>query len=92
MTIIAVLRYAQDKGDYPDNLGELITAGYLKEIPLDMFSDKPLVYRKTDDGFTLYSVGPNFIDDSGESGKDKKGKVRLWAENGDAVFWPALKK
>jgi len=30
LTIIALLRYAQDKGDYPNNLGELITAGYLK--------------------------------------------------------------
>jgi len=88
LTIIALLRYAQDKGDYPNNLGELITAGYLKEIPLDTFSNKPLVYRKTDDGFTLYSVGPNFIDDGGESGKDKKGKAKLWADNGDTVFWP----
>jgi len=89
--IIALLRYEKDKGVYPDNPGVLVSGGYLKELPIDPFSDKPLVYRRTDDGFILYSVSENFEDDGGEVGRDRKGKVRLWGETGDAVFWPVIK-
>jgi len=32
--IIAILRYKQDKGDYPDTLEELVTSGYLKQLPM----------------------------------------------------------
>jgi len=90
-TIIALLRYKQDKGQYPQNLDELKQAGYIKEIPIDPFSDKPLVYKKTDENFILYSVGLNFKDDGGQVGEDYKGKVKLWADEGDAVFWPVKK-
>ncbi|HUV42185.1 MAG TPA: hypothetical protein VMW23_10400 [Sedimentisphaerales bacterium] len=89
LVIISALRYKQQRGDYPGTLEELTAGGYLKELPMDSFSDKPLVYRKTDDGFMLYSVGQNFIDDGGQYGKDKTGEVKLWADDGDAVFWPA---
>jgi len=84
LTIIALLRYRQDKGRYPQNLDELKQAGYIKEIPIDAFSDKPLVYKKTDDNFILYSVGLNFKDDGGRL-------VKMWSDEGDAVFWPVKK-
>jgi hypothetical protein len=48
--------------------------------------DKPLVYKKTDDNFILYSVGPNFTDDGGEPGKGKSGRIKNWTDNGDTVF------
>ena len=44
--------------------------------------------RKNYDGFMLYSVGENFIDDDGVLGKDKKGETKKWTDNGDAIFWP----
>lgn len=91
LTIIAILRYRQDVGSCPEELKELVTAGYLKELPMDSFSDKPLVYKKTDDDFILYSVGHNFTDDGGVLGKDKKGEFKLWTDEGDAVFWPVRK-
>jgi hypothetical protein len=69
-------------------LNQLVTAGYLKQLPMDSFSDKPLVYKKTEDNFILYSVGPDFKDDGGEPGRDRKGRVRLWVGEGDVVFWP----
>jgi hypothetical protein len=88
-TIIAIIRYKQENGTYPDNLEGLLKAGLIKEIPGDPFSDKPLIYKKTEKGFTLYSVGPDFVDNSGIMGVDKDGKPRLWNETGgDAVFWP----
>ena len=86
--VIAVLRYKKDKGTYPENLEELVTTGYLKEIPMDAYSDKALVYRKAADGFTLYSVGQNFKDDGGEVVMTKEGRVRQFADDGDWVFWP----
>jgi hypothetical protein len=87
---IAAERYKRDKGTYPESLEELQKAGYLKELPMDPWSDKPLVYRKTADGYTLYSVGMNFTDDGGK-GLDEKGKLIRWSDTdkgGDIVFWP----
>ena len=91
LTVLAVLRYEKEKGKYPEDLEELVAAGYLRKLPMDLYSDQPLVYRRTTENFILYSVGPNFIDDGGKYGTNKKGKQNLWAEEGDAVFWPVPK-
>ncbi len=88
LTMIAIFRYNGDTGRYPQNLNQLVSAGYLKQLPIDAYSDKPLVYKKTEDNFILYSIGPDFKDDGGVSGKDKKGRARQWRDNGDTVFWP----
>ena len=91
-TILALLRWRLEKDQYPASLGELVAAGFLNELPMDPWSDKPLVYKKTEDDFTLYSVGFNFIDDGGEYGKDRNGNIRTWSrDNGDTVFWPLPK-
>ncbi len=87
-TIIAVLRYRQDKGRLPENLEQLVTAGYLKKLPIDPFSDKLFVYKKTGDNFLLYSIGSNFTDDGGKVARNDKGKVKKYADQGDWVFWP----
>jgi len=91
VTILALLRYEKDKGSYPNDLQQLITAGYLRQLPMDSFSDKPLVYRKTDDDFILYSVGSNFTDEGGQYSRNSKGQIKNWLDNGDAVFWPVPK-
>jgi len=91
--IIAIHRYEQDFGNLPDNLDAIEKSGYIKKLPIDPFSDKPLVYKKTNDGFTVYSVGLNFIDDGGKVYRDEDGSVRLWdRDEGDAVFWPVMGK
>jgi hypothetical protein len=36
---------------YPENLDKLIEISYLKNIPIDPFSDKPLAYKKTENNF-----------------------------------------
>jgi hypothetical protein len=58
---------------------------------MDPYSDKRLVYKRTDDSFLLYSVGPNFEDDSGRISRDGDGNVEKWPDEGDAVFWPVAK-
>jgi len=90
VTILALLRYTSDKGSYPENLQQLITAGYLRQLPIDVYSGKPLVYRTTDESFILYSVGENIEDDGGKPDPDRKGKPRLWDDEGDSIFWPVL--
>lgn len=90
-TIIAVIRYKQGEGSFPEGLEQLKQAGFIEQIPLDSFSNQPLVYERTDEGFKLYSVGLNFVDDGGKV-HHKDGRVRLWDdEEGDAVFWPVQK-
>jgi hypothetical protein len=89
--VLAAKRCKIDKGTYPQNLNELIDAGYLTSLPIDPYSDKPLLYRRTAEGFTLYSVSQNFTDDGGQVYRDKEGKPMLWADEGDAVFWPVQK-
>ncbi len=89
LTVLALKRWRLEKGVYPQTLNELIAGGFLKELPLDPYSDKLLVYRKTDNDFILYSVGPNFKDDNGEVAIEH-GRPARWgtAEAGDVVLWP----
>ena len=91
LSIIAILRYKQDKGGYPEHLEQLIADAYLKELPMDPYNDEPLVYRRTGDNFILYSLGHNFKDDGGKPEIDRKGRPRLWDYDADAVFWPMSK-
>jgi len=91
LTVLAIMRYEKEKGQYPASLDDLVEAGYLKELPMDPFSDSPLVYRRTDSGFLLYSFGMNLTDDGGKLGLGSRGTPRMWADNGDWIFWPVPK-
>ncbi|MBN2137728.1 MAG: hypothetical protein JW720_07970 [Sedimentisphaerales bacterium] len=88
IAILALKRWKIQKNRYPGTLDELVSAGLLQNLPMDPYSDKPLVYKTTADGFLLYSVGPNFEDDGGQQGKTEKGIFKNWRKNGDTVFWP----
>ncbi len=83
ITTLAILRYNAGSDSYPGELPQLVSAGYIKELPIDPFSDKPLVYKQTGDGFTLYSFGEDYDDDGGQYSKWGAGD-----EGGDQVFWP----
>ncbi len=50
------------RGDYFIGFGK-----YLAEVPQDLFTGRPLVYRRTKQGYVLYSVGANGRDDGGRS-------------------------
>lgn len=66
----ALAAYRRDHGCYPKQLGALAPK-YLDKIPVDLFSGKPLVYRPSDDGYLLYSVGVNGQDEQGRSYGDQ---------------------
>lgn len=95
ITILALERWKLDKGRYPSCLDELVEGGYISSVPMDPYSDGPLIYKPIEDNFTLYSVGPDFDDDSGQLGQGSDGKrssLNKWNfEDGDAVFWPVYK-
>jgi hypothetical protein len=60
----ALAAYRGDHGRYPAKLDDLAPQ-YLPAIPDDLFSGKPLIYRPSDGGYLLYSVGVNGQDDDG---------------------------
>lgn len=65
----ALAAYRADVGRYPATLAELAPK-YLPQIPRDRFSENPLVYKKSADGYLLYSVGMNGLDEEGRSRAD----------------------
>jgi hypothetical protein len=88
LTILAVMQYEKEHGEYPESLDVLVEKRLLTEVPLDPFSDKPLIFRQTDNDFILYSVGYNLTDDGGTRIKDRKGNFLNWRYEGDGIFWP----
>ncbi len=88
LTILAVQRYRIDKGRYPASLEETVSAGYLQQVPADPYGSGPLVYRTTDNGFTLYSVAGNFTDDGGIAIPNDGWEPGGRDTGGDHVFWP----
>ena len=57
--------YRQETRQYPVQLEQLVPK-YLAKIPEDLFSGKPVRYRRKTRGYLLYSVGPNQKDDGGQ--------------------------
>lgn len=66
----ALRKYRADIGRYPDDLSTLVPE-YLAQIPQDMFDSlRPLKYVKDGDGYRVYSLGPDRIDQSGLTAVD----------------------
>ena len=91
LTVLAIVQYHKKHGEYPASLSALVEDGLLRQLPMDPYSDKTLVYRRTEGGFILYSVGLNLTDDGGVPGT-KDGKYTVWTDNGDVIFWPVRKE
>ena len=67
LTQVALLLAAWklDHHEYPTSLDQL-AADAKKPLPLDNFTDRPLIYARSSTGYTLHSPGPNMIDDGGK--------------------------
>lgn len=66
--LIDLADYHRRHGVFPNGLADLGAS-----LPLDPYTDKPLLYRREGRGFVLYSVGRNFKDDGGrEQGARKE--------------------
>lgn len=98
LAVLAILRFKSDNGRLPATLDELVSAGYLQSVPMDPYSDGPLVYKPAGDSFKLYSLGEDFSDDGGSSEVKTKylpefgGIHRIHREyTPDLVYWPVKK-
>jgi hypothetical protein len=60
----ALAAYHREHGRYPRTL-EALVPKHLATVPPDVFTSKALIYRLTDAGYLLYSLGPNAQDDEG---------------------------
>jgi len=49
---------------YPESL-DVIARDLGTSLPVDPFTGEPYLYQSSDDGFLLYSIGQNLIDDGG---------------------------
>lgn len=65
----ALAAYQRDHGRYPKELAALAPK-YLDKVPIDIFSGKPLIYRPSENGYLLYSVGVNGRDEEGQGYED----------------------
>ncbi len=78
----ALASYRVDNGDYPDKLDALVPK-FIPSLPNDPFSTGPFLYRRTDDCYVIYSVGPDGKDGGGEQfdSKEHPGSddIALWA-------------
>ena len=72
---LALYAYRARNGMFPANLDEL-TPEFIAAAPPDPFDGKPMRMKKTDRGMTVYSVGPDMIDDGGKPlDEEKKGDI-----------------
>jgi hypothetical protein len=62
---LTIERHAHEMGSVPASLDE-IAARLPAGPPTDPFTEQPYIYRTSDDGFILYSVGSNGIDNGGQ--------------------------
>jgi hypothetical protein len=79
--LVALKRYQRQHHRWPDDL-DAIRPRLPAEILVDPINDGDFVYRLTNDGFTLYSMGRNNVDEGGRY------KSRSPEGPDDRCIWP----
>lgn len=92
MQIVARLAlWKQQHGAYPDTLEPILSLPefprIVEQLTIDPYSGQPLLYRKTDNGFELRSVGDNGREEAG--GLVELESLQLTTEEGmpDDMIW-----
>ncbi|MCG2685504.1 MAG: type II secretion system protein GspG [Planctomycetales bacterium] len=82
----ALAAYHADHGAYPAKLDELVPK-YVKAVPKDIFNnDADLQYTRQDNGYLLYSFGPNGKDDGGKGPDDRINNADWHGEDWDDLI------
>ncbi len=79
--LLALSLYKQRTGTHPSALHKIGSA-----LPEDPFSGKSFVYRRSESGLILYSVGPNLQDDGGISRTEALAKPKPQPFASDIVW------
>lgn len=61
---LLIRAYRQDHGEFPGSL-EVVALSNCPDLLTDSYSGKSFIYRPSEQGFLLYSVGKNGVDDGG---------------------------
>jgi hypothetical protein len=64
LATIAIELYRKQHGVFPEHLGQLVPER-LKFVPLDPFNGRPLRYVPAENGYIVYNVGQDGIDNGG---------------------------
>lgn len=67
--VLALSAWRSEHDAYPKSLVDLAPQ-YLTTVPLDLFTDRPLHYERTANGYRFYSLGFNGTDDQGRGLED----------------------
>lgn len=62
----ALAAYRAEHGDYPDRLEKVVPA-VIEKLPGDLYNAAPYIYKRTADGYLLYTAGDNGNDDGGSN-------------------------
>lgn len=81
---IACEIYRAEHGHYPENLSQLPDE-LTKGTAIDPLSGKPLIYKRLESGFIIYSVGLNGKDDRGQETSWPSWKV--YPGQNDDIVW-----
>jgi hypothetical protein len=91
LTALAVFERQREVGVFPESLAFLEG----EEFMVDPYTGAPFLYRRTDEGFILYSAGVDRDDDGGahdgrfgEQRSSTKFNTPAPPPDGDYVFWP----
>jgi hypothetical protein len=75
--LIAIKQYHSEQGTWPDEL-DAIQSNVSSEALIDPLNNGSYVYRLTEDGFKLYSTGPNGKDENGHYTSNGADDLSIW--------------
>lgn len=84
LTVIALERHRRAEGSYPETLNAL-TPKLIDAVPNDPYANGPLLYKRVDGDYQLYSVGMNGKDDGG--GLIPEGRIVPLGDD-VVIHWP----
>src|SRR5256885_11830087 len=68
---LAAEQFRLINGHLPKNLNDLVPR-FLQAVPLDPFDGAPLRYKLLTEGYVVYSIGPDGLDDGGKEPRTKR--------------------
>jgi hypothetical protein len=62
--------YHAEHRNYPTKLQDLVPE-FVEKLPVDLYNDQTFAYKRTEDGYLLYSAGENGNDEGGDNARSE---------------------